>query len=177
MLPSSLAPAARRFEPPSSGDAVQPTLFVPVLKIWVPSRRIVQPDAVETARPRIILAPASNRLYNQTAEGRRGRTEIVAHPKMLPVFQPPGKCLRPKWNMALHRGISVVIPTYNRADVLGPAVESVLAQNWPELEVIVVDDGSTDRTRELLAGYGNHVRVIRQENAGESSARNAGIMA
>jgi glycosyltransferase involved in cell wall biosynthesis len=79
--------------------------------------------------------------------------------------------------MASHRGISVVIPTYNRADLLGEAVDSALAQDWPELEVIVVDDGSTDRTPELLAGYGDQVRVIRQENAGESSARNAGILA
>jgi glycosyltransferase involved in cell wall biosynthesis len=79
--------------------------------------------------------------------------------------------------MASHRGISVVIPTYNRADLLGEAVDSVLAQQWPELEVVVVDDGSTHRTPELLAGDGDRVRVIRQENAGESSARNAGILA
>ena len=79
--------------------------------------------------------------------------------------------------MAPDRGISVVIPTYNRADLLREAVDSVLAQQWSELEVVVVDDGSTDRTPELLAGYGDHVRVIRQENAGESNARNAGILA
>ncbi len=79
--------------------------------------------------------------------------------------------------MASHPGVSVVIPTYNRADLLKEAVNSALAQDWPELEVTVVDDGSTDRTPELLAGYGERVRVIRQENAGESSARNAGIIA
>lgn len=73
--------------------------------------------------------------------------------------------------------LSVVIPTYNRADLLGEAIESVLAQNWPELDLIVVDDGSTDRTSELLAGYRDQVRVIRQENAGESAARNTGILA
>jgi glycosyltransferase involved in cell wall biosynthesis len=79
--------------------------------------------------------------------------------------------------MAPHPGVSVVIPTYNRADLLGEAVDSALAQDWPELEVIVVDDGSTDGTPALLAGYGERVRGIRQDNAGESSARNAGIRA
>jgi glycosyltransferase involved in cell wall biosynthesis len=77
--------------------------------------------------------------------------------------------------MASHAGVSVVIPTYNRADLVGEAIDSALTQDWPELEVIVVDDGSTDGTPKLLAGYGDRVRVIRQENAGESSARNAGI--
>jgi glycosyltransferase involved in cell wall biosynthesis len=79
--------------------------------------------------------------------------------------------------MNAKRAISVVIPTYNRADLLGEAIDSVLAQNWPALEVVVVDDGSVDRTPEVLGAYGDQVRVIRQENAGESSARNAGIRA
>jgi glycosyltransferase involved in cell wall biosynthesis len=79
--------------------------------------------------------------------------------------------------MGREPGLSVVIPTYNRADLLGDAIDSVLNQDWPELEVIVVDDGSTDQTPEVLAGYRDRVRVIRQENAGESNARNTGIRA
>jgi hypothetical protein len=79
--------------------------------------------------------------------------------------------------MSAHPALTVVIPTYNRADLLGEAIDSVLAQEWPELELLVVDDGSTDETPEVLAGYGDRVRVIRQENAGESAARNTGIHA
>jgi glycosyltransferase involved in cell wall biosynthesis len=82
--------------------------------------------------------------------------------------------------MAELPGVSVVIPTYNRADVLGEAIESAFAQNVPNLEVVVVDDGSTDETPELLDAdrerYGEALTVIRQENAGESAARNEGIL-
>jgi glycosyltransferase involved in cell wall biosynthesis len=80
-------------------------------------------------------------------------------------------------DMGSHSAISVVIPTYNRADLLGEAIDSVLAQDWPNLEVVVVDDGSTDPTPELLSSFGDRLRVIRQENAGESNARNTGIRA
>jgi glycosyltransferase involved in cell wall biosynthesis len=73
--------------------------------------------------------------------------------------------------------VSVVIPTYNRAGSVGLALDSVLAQTRPADEIIVVDDGSSDATPEVLAGYGGRIRVIRQENAGVSAARNAGIRA
>jgi hypothetical protein len=73
------------------------------------------------------------------------------------------------------RQVSVVIPAYNRADCVGAAIDSALAQTLPPLEVIVVDDGSTDRTAEVLSRYGPRIRVIRQENRGLSAARNAGI--
>ena len=79
--------------------------------------------------------------------------------------------------MTFPRGLTVVIPTYNRADLLGEAIDSVLTEKWPNLELLVVDDGSTDETPKLLAGYGDQLRVIRQENAGESAARNTGIRA
>jgi Glycosyl transferase family 2 len=79
--------------------------------------------------------------------------------------------------MSARRPLSVVIPTYNRADLVGEAIDSVLKQDWPELELIVVDDGSTDETPAVLAGYGDRVHVVRQENAGESAARNTGIRA
>jgi glycosyltransferase involved in cell wall biosynthesis len=71
--------------------------------------------------------------------------------------------------------VSVIIPCYNGAKYLRQAVESVLAQTHPPLEVIVVDDGSTDDSAEIAASFGPPVRVIRQANQGESVARNRGI--
>jgi glycosyltransferase involved in cell wall biosynthesis len=71
--------------------------------------------------------------------------------------------------------VSVILPTYNRAWILREAIDSVLSQNYPNIELIVVDDGSTDRTAELLASYGDSIRVLSQKNKGVSAARNAGI--
>jgi glycosyltransferase involved in cell wall biosynthesis len=71
--------------------------------------------------------------------------------------------------------ISAIIPTYNRADVVCAAVDSVLAQTYRNIEIIVVDDGSTDDTRARLRRYGDSVRVIWQQNAGAAAARNAGV--
>lgn len=71
--------------------------------------------------------------------------------------------------------VSVVIPTYNRADYVVGAIESAVEQSRPPAEVIVVDDGSTDRTPELLSSMSDPVRYVRQENAGVSAARNRGV--
>lgn len=73
--------------------------------------------------------------------------------------------------------VSVIIPTYNRAKQIGRAVDSVLAQTWKSLDIIIVDDGSTDATLDVLAAYKDKIRVIRQKNAGPSAARNTGIKA
>lgn len=73
--------------------------------------------------------------------------------------------------------VSVIIPTYNRAWCLREAVDSVLAQEFQDFEVIVVDDGSGDETPSLLREYGDAIRVLRQPNRGVSAARNAGILA
>lgn len=73
--------------------------------------------------------------------------------------------------------VSVVIPTWNRAREVPEAIASVLAQSYRPIEVIVVDDGSTDETPAVLDSYGGAIRVIRQENAGVSAARNTGIRA
>lgn len=73
--------------------------------------------------------------------------------------------------------VSVVIPTYNRADTVPRAVQSVLAQTWPAKEIVVVDDGSSDNTREVLSGQGPQVKYVYQDNQGVSAARNTGIRA
>jgi glycosyltransferase involved in cell wall biosynthesis len=71
--------------------------------------------------------------------------------------------------------VSVIIPTYNRARFVTNAIDSVLAQTYSDYEIIVVDDGSTDNTREVLQPYMKDIRYIYQNNAGVSAARNAGI--
>lgn len=73
--------------------------------------------------------------------------------------------------------ISVIIATYNRASFLREAVDSVLCQTFPDFELIVVDDGSQDNTREVLVSYGSLIRTLFQANAGLSAARNRGINA
>ncbi len=69
--------------------------------------------------------------------------------------------------------VSVLIPTYNRGYILPQAIASVLAQTYRSFEVIVVDDGSSDNTRQIIEKLGSQVRYIYQENAGLASARNA----
>lgn len=71
--------------------------------------------------------------------------------------------------------VSVVIPTYNSADFLGEALQSVFDQTFDDYEIIVVDDGSTDNTRSLIERYANRIRYIYQDNGGASKARNRGI--
>jgi len=71
--------------------------------------------------------------------------------------------------------VSCIIPVYNGERFLGAAVDSILAQTRQPVEIIIVDDGSTDGTPEVIARYGDRVRSIRQENAGPAAARNAGI--
>jgi len=73
--------------------------------------------------------------------------------------------------------VSVIIPAHNSGSHLRATVESVLAQAHRPLEVLLVDDGSTDGTPALAAGFGAPVRVLRQECAGHAAARNAGIRA
>jgi glycosyltransferase involved in cell wall biosynthesis len=71
--------------------------------------------------------------------------------------------------------ISVIIPAYNREAYLAEAIESALGQTLPPDEIIVVDDGSSDRTAEIARSYGREVRCISQENQGAGVARNAGV--
>lgn len=68
--------------------------------------------------------------------------------------------------------VSVIIPTYNRAHLVGQTIDSVLKQTRPTNEVIVIDDGSTDGTTEVVGAYGERVRYLKQTNAGKSAALN-----
>lgn len=71
--------------------------------------------------------------------------------------------------------ISVIVPTFNYARYLRQALDSALSQSGITLEVIVVDDGSTDATPEILADYSSRIKALRQNNQGLSAARNAGL--
>jgi glycosyltransferase involved in cell wall biosynthesis len=73
--------------------------------------------------------------------------------------------------------VSVIMPTFNRADTIRRAIRSVQAQTFTEWELIVVDDGSTDDTVALIEGCDPRLKLIRQENQGTAGARNAGLRA
>lgn len=71
--------------------------------------------------------------------------------------------------------VSVIIPAYNAEDYIAETVQSVLSQTYRNIEVLVIDDGSKDQTRERLTPYLNKIRYIHQSNQGESVARNHGL--
>ncbi len=71
--------------------------------------------------------------------------------------------------------VSVIIPTYNRAHFLCEALDSALSQTFKDFEIIIVDDGSTDNTKQVLEKYGSRIYYIYQENKGRAEARNTGI--
>jgi GT2 family glycosyltransferase len=73
--------------------------------------------------------------------------------------------------------VSIIIPTYNRATRLRACLESVCSHAQTDQEVVVVDDGSTDETTEVVKAFGSAVRYFHQQNAGPSAARNAGVRA
>jgi len=72
---------------------------------------------------------------------------------------------------------SVIIPTFKRAQLLGDAIRAALAQSHPNREILIVDDGSPDDTRNVASTFGDAVRYFRQENKGKSAALNLGISA
>lgn len=72
--------------------------------------------------------------------------------------------------------VSVIIPTYNRATLLQESVESALSQDYENIEVIVVDDGSTDETENIARSFGSRIVYLKQKNSGPSAARNLGIL-
>lgn len=83
------------------------------------------------------------------------------------------------WRKNVDPKISIVIPCYNCESYIGKCLDSIIAQTYRNLEIIVVNDGSTDSTEEVLNHYATdeRIRCIRQENGGEAAARNTGIEA
>jgi len=73
--------------------------------------------------------------------------------------------------------VSIIINNYNYGRFLGNAVESALQQTYPGVEVVLVDDGSTDNSREIIAAYGSRITPVLKENGGQASAFNAGFAA
>jgi glycosyltransferase involved in cell wall biosynthesis len=71
--------------------------------------------------------------------------------------------------------VTVIIPTYNRGWIVKEAIDSVLDQDFSDFELIVVDDGSEDNTREILGAYADAITVLHRSNRGVSAARNCGI--
>ncbi|PCJ18904.1 MAG: glycosyl transferase [Candidatus Cloacimonadota bacterium] len=71
--------------------------------------------------------------------------------------------------------VSVIIPTFNRSRLLQLAINSVLNQSYKQIELIIINDGSTDDTKQVLNSYKNQLKIIHQENQGVSKARNAGL--
>ena len=71
--------------------------------------------------------------------------------------------------------VSIILPTFNRADVISRAIESVINQTYSNYELIIVDDGSSDNTSAIVSKYTSGVKYIKQLNSGVSSARNTGI--
>ncbi len=70
--------------------------------------------------------------------------------------------------------VSVVVPAYNHAETLPAAIDSLLAQDYPALEIIVLDDGSTDHTHRVLTAYDGRIRWESQPNMGQAATLNKG---
>jgi glycosyltransferase involved in cell wall biosynthesis len=71
--------------------------------------------------------------------------------------------------------VSVIVPAYNRAGIIGDTIENIFQQTYGNIELIIVDDGSTDGTQAILESYGSRIRWTTQNNAGPAAARNRGI--
>ena len=119
--------------------------------------QVVTPDAVEACARR---AMAAWRSEDRPVDAQRGSVRASATPAFRADTAPR---------------ISVIVPTYNRADLVKRAVQSALEQTYPVSEIIVVDDGSRDDTRSVLAPLCDRIDYIYQENQGVSLARNRGI--
>lgn len=79
-------------------------------------------------------------------------------------------------NVQLAPLVSVIIPAYNAEKFIAETIESIIAQTYPNIEIIIVDDGSTDQTSRIVHGYQPRVRYYYQRNSGGSSIpRNTGI--
>src|SRR5579864_366780 len=71
--------------------------------------------------------------------------------------------------------VSVIVPNYNRETLIGETISNLLAQTLPPSEIIVVDDGSTDKSVDVIRSFGDKIKLIQQSNQGPGAARNAGL--
>ena len=86
--------------------------------------------------------------------------------------RPPGS---DAWNVAAHPLVSIIIPCHNAEQWVGEAIQSALDQSWPEKEIIVVDDGSVDGSREVIKTFGDRIRMEISPHQGGCAARNRGL--
>ncbi len=146
---------------------------------WRASLRAERPDLAEAFPDRDEAARAGFRttlnLLSTAAEFEIGVAAVLKGQRRVPIATIRG---RHKWRRdrspAFAELVSVVIPCYQQAQYLGEAIESVLSQTYPHLEIVVVDDGSTDNVAAIASRYPG-VRCIREPNSGPAAARNAGI--
>jgi glycosyltransferase involved in cell wall biosynthesis len=146
---------------------------------WRAGLRAERPDLAEAFPGRGEASRAGFRTtLNLLGTGAEFEVEVAAVLKgqrRIPIGTIRG---RHKWrrdhSSAFAELVSVVIPCYQQAQYLGEAIESVLAQTYPHLEVVVVDDGSTDNVGAVASRYPG-VRCVREPNSGPAAARNAGI--
>lgn len=106
----------------------------------------------------------------RTEESPAGRARRAYHARML------GHGLAPE-RTEFRPLVTVLLPVYNRAGPLVEAVQSCIDQTWRPIEILVVDDGSTDDVQSALRHFGDQVRLIRKDNGGVASARNVGLAA
>ena len=110
--------------------------------------------------------------------GRTGRERVIkefTRAKTMGVFDDAETFSTTPYTQLTTPLVSVYIATYQHARTLGKCIDSILAQSYKPIEIIVVDDGSTDNTTEVLQRFDKKIRVIRQENAGANPARNRGF--
>jgi glycosyltransferase involved in cell wall biosynthesis len=146
---------------------------------WRTSVRAGRPDLAEAFPDREEAAQAGFRttlnLLGTAAEFEIEVAAVLKGQQRVPIGTIRG---RHKWRRdrspAFAELVSVVIPCYQQAQYLGEAIESVLAQTYPHLEIVVVDDGSGDNVGAIASRYPG-VRCIREPNSGAAAARNAGI--
>jgi len=146
---------------------------------WRASLRAERPDLAEAFPDRREAGRAGFRttlnMLGTAAEFEFEVTAVLKGQRRVPFGTIRG---RHKWRRdrspAYAELVSVVIPCYRQAQFLGEAIESVLAQTYPHLEIVVVDDGSTDNVGAIASRYPG-VRCVREQNSGAAGARNAGI--
>jgi glycosyltransferase involved in cell wall biosynthesis len=109
--------------------------------------------------------------------GKAGRSRVLAEFVSDVTMQSFGSLPTTPYALRPTPLISVVIPSYQHADSIAKCIDTVLAQTYERIQIIVVDDGSTDHTQQVLEKYKGRVTVIRQENRGGNAARNRGAQA